>query len=166
LDERAERGGGVGAPGVEVATSLLFVAVGALALWDGRRIGAGWTADGPEAGYFPSLVALVLILASLVNIVQVLRGRGRGSRFATWPQLRLVLAVLAPAIVYVAAIPLAGIYAASALLVGYFMVALGGFSWRAAVPAGLAVAVAAFLTFEIWFLVALPKGPLETLLGY
>jgi hypothetical protein len=26
--------------------------------------------------------------------------------------------------------------------------------------------VAAFLIFEVWFLVPLPKGPLETRLGY
>jgi hypothetical protein len=37
-------------------------------------------------------------------------------------------------------------------------------------PATLSVAigvpVAMFLLFEIWFLVALPKGPLERMLGY
>jgi putative tricarboxylic transport membrane protein len=160
------RGRGVGVAGVEVVTSLLLVAIGAVALWDSRRTGAGWAGDGPQAGYFPFWIGLVLILASLGNLVQVLRGRAGGGRFASWSQLRLVLAVLGPAVAYVAGIPVLGFYAASTLLVAYFMVALGGFSWRAAVPTGAAVAVVAFLTFEVWFLVPLPKGPVETLLGY
>ena len=31
---------------------------------------------------------------------------------------------------------------------------------------GIAVALALFLMFEVWFLVPLPKGPVESLLGY
>jgi hypothetical protein len=30
----------------------------------------------------------------------------------------------------------------------------------------IAIPVATFLVFEVWFLVPLPKGPLETQLGY
>jgi hypothetical protein len=52
------------------------------------------------------------------------------------------------------------------MLVAWFMVRLGGFALWCAVPAGLATAVVTFVVFEIWFLVALPKGPLEEFLGY
>jgi len=86
--------------------------------------------------------------------------------FVTWPQLRSVLSVFIPTVVYVAAIPPLGIYLASAGLVIYFMMRLGDFTWRSAIPAGAATAIVAFLTFEIWFLVGLPKGPVEEFLGY
>ena len=55
---------------------------------------------------------------------------------------------------------------ASALLVAWFMVRLGGFPWWKAAGAGVATALVAFVVFEEWFLVALPKGPIETWLGY
>ncbi len=151
---------------MEIVTSLVIAGVGLLALWDSRRLGAGWGTDGPQAGYFPFLIAGFLVLASLGNLIQLRRQTEPGEAFLTRPQLGLVLTILVPAVVYVAAIPVVGIYAASAALVTWFMRMLGGFSWRAAVPTALGIAAAAFTTFEMWFLVPLPKGPLETFLGY
>ncbi len=163
---------GVRTVAVEAATSLLLAGLGAAAMWDSRRLGAGWGAEGPQSGYFPFWIGLVLLAASLGNLVLALRASSRGGAgkggglFVTWPQLRLVLAVLLPTALYVAAIPFAGLYLASAALVVWFMMRLGGFRWWSAVPAGLATALVAFVVFEMWFLVALPKGPIETSLGY
>ena len=58
-----------------------------------------------------------------------------GGLFVTWPQLRMVLSVLLPTALYVAAIPFAGLYVASALLVVWFMMRLGGFRWWTAAAA-------------------------------
>jgi hypothetical protein len=162
---------GVRTVAVEAATSLLLAGVGAAAMWDSRRIGAGWGAEGPQSGYFPFWLGAVLLAASLGNLALALRasrgaaGKG-GGLFVTWPQLRLVLSVLLPTALYVAAIPFTGLYLASAALVAWFMIRLGGFRWWTALPAGLATALVAFVVFEEWFLVALPKGPIETWLGY
>ena len=162
--------GGVRTAAVEAATSLLLAGVGAAAIWDSRRLGAGWGTDGPQSGYFPFWLGVVLIAASLGNLLLVLRARGGGAKgggiFVTWPQLRLVLSVLLPTVFYVAAIPFTGLYAASAVLVAWFMIRLGGFRWWVAVASGLATAAVAFVVFEEWFLVALPKGPVEAFLGY
>ena len=151
---------------VEAVTALPLAGIGAAALWDSRRIGAGWTEDGPQSGYFPFWVGVILVLASLGTLAQALRPGRQDGIFVTWPQLRMVLSVLVPTAVYVAVIPALGIHLASALLVACCMVALGRFAWWVAVATGLAVAVLAFVTFEIWFLVALPKGPVEEFLGY
>jgi hypothetical protein len=162
--------GGVTVRAAEVGTCLALAAIGGAAIWDSLRLGAGWGADGPRSGTFPFWIGAILVLASAGTLVRALRGAGRrgapGGMFVTWPQLRLVLSVLVPTALYVAAIPFAGIYLASAALVVWFMMRLGGFSWRSAVPAGIATAIVAFVVFEIWFLVALPKGPIEEWLGY
>ena len=86
--------------------------------------------------------------------------------FAEWSQLRQVLSVLVPTIVYVALVPYLGIYVASALLIAFFMRWFGKLCVAIAVAVAIAVPVLTFLMFEIWFLVPLPKGPLESLLGY
>jgi putative tricarboxylic transport membrane protein len=162
---------GVSIRAMEVATSLAFAFAGAAALWDSLRLGAGWGADGPQSGYFPFWIGLLLVLASAGNLVAVARAKARDADaepplFLSWEQARTVGTVFVPTLVYVAAIPFTGIYLASALLVAWFMVRLGGFgAWRA-IPAGAATALVTFLVFEIWFLVALPKGPLEEFLGY
>jgi putative tricarboxylic transport membrane protein len=162
---------GVRTTTAEAVTSLLLAGVGAAAIWDSRRLGAGWGAEGPQSGYFPFWIGLVLLAASLGNLALAFRARGGGAAeggglFVTWPQLRLVLSVLVPTAVYVAAIPFIGLYVASAVLVAWFMLRLGGFRWWTALGAGLAVALVAFVVFEEWFLVALPKGPVEAWLGY
>lgn len=156
---------------MEAITALLLAGVGALAVWDSRRLGAGWGADGPQSGYFPFWLGLALVLAGLALLAAALRppkaGRKAGSEpFLTRGQLRHVLAVLLPLVVYVAAIPFLGLYAASAVFVAYFMVAVGRFPPLVAIPSGLAVGLVAFVVFDLWFLVALPKGSIEDWLGY
>ncbi|WP_270937181.1 tripartite tricarboxylate transporter TctB family protein [Falsiroseomonas oryzae] len=167
---------GVSVRTMEIATSLCFAAAGAAAIWDSARLGAGWGADGPQSGYFPFWIGLLLVLAAAANLLPLARAaRARGedsggpdapAMFLTWEQARTVATVFIPTTIYVAAIPFTGIYVASAVLVAWFMARLGEFSvWRA-VPSGIATALVAFVVFEIWFLVALPKGPLEEFLGY
>jgi len=63
-------------------------------------------------------------------------------------------------------VPYTGIYAASALLIAFFMLWFGRYNWLFAIGIAVLVPVLTFLMFEIWFLVPLPKGPLENLLGY
>jgi hypothetical protein len=96
----------------------------------------------------------------------VLTGTDRGQLFAEWGQLRQVLSVLVPTIVYVALVPYIGIYVASALLIAFFMRVFGRYGWIVTAAVSVAVPILTFLMFESWFLVPLPKGPLESMLGF
>jgi hypothetical protein len=46
------------------------------------------------------------------------------------------------------------------------MIWLGKYSAVVAIPIAIAVPIFVFVTFERWFLVPLPKGPIEKLLGF
>lgn len=163
--QETEDRGAVGTRAMEVVTALVLMGIGAVALWDARRLGFGWSDDGPRSGTFPFWIALFLVSASALTLLRALR-RGDAGAFVTRAQLRRVLSVLVPTVVYVGVIFAVGLYVASALLVAYFMAVLGGFRLRAAVPAGVATAVVVFVVFELWFLVGLPKGPVEEWLGF
>jgi hypothetical protein len=163
-EDAAERGISIGL--VELVTAALLGAVGGLAIFDSLRLGIGWAEDGPQAGYFPFWLGLGLVLASLANAVFALRAGGGRKIFITWDQGRNVLSVLGPTLVYIILIEPFGIYLPSILLIVWFMLVLGDFRWPAAVGVGAAVAVLAFMTFELWFLVPLPKGPVEHALGF
>lgn len=152
---------------MEVAVALAILLLGVLVSWDSHRIGSGWGDDGPQAGYFPFYVGLILCAASVWTLLQtLLSGKGDGHIFVTYRKLRLVMSVFIPSAIYVAAIYFIGIYVASALFIGAFMYWHGRFPWLKIILVSVIVPVSMFLMFEVWFLVPLPKGPLEALIGY
>jgi putative tricarboxylic transport membrane protein len=151
----------------DIVVALILVGVGALVMTDSLRLGIGWGADGPRSGYFPFYTGLLIVLSSLGTIGLALFGRGKsGGSFVGRGQLRNVLKVFVPSAAYVALIGFIGIYVASALFLGAFMRWFGRFRWHTIIIVSIAVPFSLFLIFEIWFLVPLPKGPLEDLLGY
>lgn len=152
---------------IEVITAAVLFAVGAIVIYDSRRLGTGWTTDGPQSGYFPFYIGLMLCLSSVVIAFRTLSsGGGKREIFVDGKQTRQILTVLLPAAVYIGLIHVLGIYVASALYVTVFMTWLGRYSIARAALVGVGVGVLFFLTFEKWFAVPLPKGPLETMLGF
>jgi hypothetical protein len=145
---------------VFTAVFALIVIVGSL------RVGAGWAFDGPQAGFFPFYIGLFVLGASIINFVQVGFDGRRDRPFATWEQLGQVMAVVVPAGVYVGLVNWIGIYIASMLLIAFFMKWLGRYGWRMVLPIAIGVPLATFIVFERWFLVPLPKGPVEAWLGF
>jgi hypothetical protein len=150
----------------EVLVAAFLVAVALLVIGDSLRVGIGWAGDGPRSGYFPFYIGLALLGAAASVLFGALRRWRRAPPFAERAQLESVLAVLLPMAVYVAAIAWLGLYVPSALLIGWFMRRHGGFAWVTTAIVSAALPVAVFLVFERWFLVPLPKGPLEAWLGF
>ncbi|MEW6330775.1 MAG: tripartite tricarboxylate transporter TctB family protein [Pseudomonadota bacterium] len=158
---------GVSVKTMEIVVALLTLALGLVVIYDSRRVGAGWAEDGPQAGYFPFYIGVILCIASVWTLWRTLfSGKAAAGVFVSHKKLRLVLSVFIPSLIYVAAIWFIGIYVASAVFIGVFMYWHGRFAWTRIVPVSLSVPIAMFLLFEVWFLVPLPKGPLEALIGY
>jgi hypothetical protein len=151
-------------PEVIVAGVLLLLA--ALVIVDSLRSGIGWADDGPRSGYFPFRIGLLLAGASGFILLGQLWRWGRTSAvFAEREQLSMVVQVLVPIVLYVAAIAWLGIYVASVVLIGYFMRRHGRYGWALTAAVSVGVPIVFYAVFERWFLVPLIKGPLETLLG-
>jgi hypothetical protein len=168
MSETTEETGGTGPShrGVEIGVALFMALLAAIGIYGSVQVGIGWGSDGPRAGFFPFYVSLLIVISCVINLAQIFRSANDGELFAAWGQLRLVLAVVVPTAVYVLIIPYIGIYVASALLLALFMKWLGRYSWLLVLPVAVGMPILTFLMFEIWFLVPLPKGPLENFLGY
>jgi putative tricarboxylic transport membrane protein len=153
----------------EILVASLFLAFGALVVWESRRLGAQWASDGPQAGYFPFYIGAIICISAVANLYTAVAG-GDKSAFVRWGQLRMVLVVMVPSFVYVALIVnpwlSLGFYVASAIFIALFMRYLGKYGWGKIAAVSVGVVVAFFLMFEVWFKVPLPKGPLETALGF
>jgi putative tricarboxylic transport membrane protein len=168
MSEHSHTGGGGGPRHrtIEIALASATTLFGLIVIYGSIQAGITWGLEGPRAGFFPFYLGLLIVAASLVTIAQILLGANREKLFAEWVQLRLVLAVIVPAAIYVAVIPVIGIYVASALLILVFMLGVGRYNALLSVVVGLGLPLITFVVFERLFLIPLPKGPLEHLLGY
>lgn len=150
----------------EIAVALLFGALGGVVIHDSLRLGAKWASDGPQAGYFPFYIGVILCVSAAMILLRALTIRPEHNRaFVEVGQLKLVLTLLVPSAIYVALIAWIGIYVASILFVGFFMRRLGRYAWWMAGAVSAGNSVVFFFVFEVWFRIPLPKGPLEALLG-
>jgi putative tricarboxylic transport membrane protein len=152
---------------MELIVAGLLMLIASLVMYDSSRVGAGWAFDGPQAGYFPFYVSLIMFLASAATFTVNLFSRTPDlSNFVARPAFRQVLNVLVPTAVYLVVMYHLGIYVASALYIGFFMMWLGKYPIGKAAPIAIAIPLILFWLFEIAFLIPLPKGPLEAALGF
>ena len=152
---------------MDIITSLVFLAIAITVMVGSLKLGASWGADGPEAGYFPFYISLIILLSSTVTLYQaaIVNKHKKTESFVEKEPLKQVMAVLLPAIVFVLGVQLIGIYVSSALYIAIFMVWLGKYPIWKAIAVSVGVSVALYLMFEFWFQVPLPHGswfnPLE-----
>jgi hypothetical protein len=149
----------------DAVVAAVLLAAGLLVIVDSMRVGIRWADDGPQAGYFPFYVGVLLAFSSVWTLGAALLRRSGPRVFVTAGALRAIATMLVPTVVYVAILAWLGLYVASFLYIAFFMVAIGRYSWLRSVGVAAAVSVIAFLLFETWFRVPLPKGPLEAALG-
>jgi putative tricarboxylic transport membrane protein len=162
-DVSPRRDGGPDQRVMEIGVSLVTALFGAVVLVGSLQVGIGWGAEGPRPGFFPFYIGLLIIGSSAVNLVQM-GLTDRRSGFADWSQLRQVLLVFVPTAIYVVSILYVGMYLSSTVLIAVFMLWIGKYHWSLTAVISIGTSIVIYLMFEKWFLVPLPKGPLEELL--
>jgi putative tricarboxylic transport membrane protein len=149
----------------DLTTALVLIAGGALVIWDSLRLGIGWGTDGPQSGFFPFWLAVLLIVCCGAIAVQARRKAG-GAAFVTRERLKPVLTTLLPSMGFVVLTQFVGLYVATAVFMGFYMRWIGRYPWVPVALVSLLFPLLIFVVFERWFLVPMPKGPLEAWLGY
>jgi len=148
-----------------LVTASVLLLLGGVAIFDSVRLGIGWGTDGPKSGFFPFWLGLLLVVMCGAILVQAVR-RASTKPFVSREQLRPVLKVLWPATAMAVLTQVIGLYVASAVYLGFYMRWVGRHSWLAVIVLSISIPIATFFIFEKWFLVPMPKGPLEAWLGY
>ncbi|KWV52936.1 tripartite tricarboxylate transporter TctB [Bradyrhizobium macuxiense] len=154
---------------LEFATAILTGSFGVAVVIQSLDNGIGWSSAGVDPGTFPFLTGIVIVAGSLYNLV---RGALPAMSPANVPiaitsvELRRLAGLFVPAAIFVAAIPLLGIYIASALYV-FAVLAIPqhrSILWSIAIAA--ATSLALYVVFERMFQVELPHGWLTAALGF
>ena len=150
--------------------TFVYIALFGLALllgFDNWRTGMGWETEGPQAGYFPFYLSVILAIASLYGLIGIFLSRAVPSEtFVTRDQLRRVMQVFVPTLLFCLFTQWLGLYVASFILIAGFMWMVGRIALWKSVVTSLVFSLAMFVTFEIAFDVIMPKGPLEALFGF
>jgi len=149
----------------ELITASVLMLLGGIVIFDAVRLGFRWGADGPQSGFFPFWLALIMVVSCGIIFIQAAFDQTHKS-FVSREQLVPVLKVLLPAAAAVVLMQYVGLYVASAIYMGFYMRWVGRHSWLTVFVLAIGIPVATFLVFEKWFLVPMPKGPLEAWLGY
>lgn len=146
---------------MEMIVSLLFLIIGLVVIIGSVKLGANWGSEGPEAGYFPFYISLIILISSSVTLFQAYKNKEQSKEsFVDKEPFGRVVAILIPAAVYVLGVQLIGIYVASAIYIAIFMVWLGKYAIWKAVAVGLGVSISLYMMFEYWFQIPLPHGSL------
>ena len=152
---------------VEVVVYLLLVVLALVLGYDNWRSGMGWAKDGPQSGYLPFYLCVILAGASLYGLgVAFVRRTDAARMFVSRDQFRRVLQVFVPTALFCVLVQWLGIYVASLLLVAGFMRFIGRIAWWKSLLTSVLFVVILFATFDIAFDVIMPKGPLEAAFGF
>lgn len=150
---------------MEILVACLTAIAGVVVAGGSIELGFGWTDSGPDAGYFPFYVGLLLALAGFANAVwTVIVHRGETEVFLEQEQAMRLLGFFLPMAVFVAATLVLGLYVGAALYLFYVAWRQGKYNplWAAALGIGFAVFL--FVVFDVLFKVPLLKGPMEAFL--
>jgi hypothetical protein len=153
----------------DLIVATLFLAGALVIIGEGLRLGIGWSTDGPDPGFFVFYLGAALALSSAGVLAQAIWAADPPlyrKAFVAPGQFGSVAKVVVPATLLVVFTHWIGLYVAGALYMATYMRWIGRHSWLLIVAVSVGIPVAAFLIFEVWFLVPMPKGPLETYLGY
>ena len=157
----------VGTRSVDIVVYLMLLAFAAVFGFDNWRTGMSWEADGPQAGYFPFYLSVLLGAASLYGLVhKLLTESGPGETFVTGEQFRRVMQVFVPTLLFCVFMQWLGLYVASFVLITGFMWLVGRIALWKSLVTGFLFSIIMFITFDIAFDVIMPKGPLEAAFGY
>ena len=154
-----------------LVTAAALLLLSAIVIYDALRLGIGWGSEGPQSGFFPFWLAAILAMASLLIFIHALRSRTAGA-FVTRDRFAPVLKVLGPLTGFVLLTdppgPWSGLglYVAAGLYLGFYMRWVGRHHWATVAALAIAFPVLTFVVFETWFLVPMPKGPIEAWFGY
>ena len=138
----------------------LLAAFSATIIYGSLQLNVGWSSTGPEAGYFPLRLSVLLLIVSGLLLIQAVRQPVQGV-FVTGEQLRRVSSLLVPTVLLAFAAPFLGFYVASGLFLIYMCRWHGGFGWGRSFFIGVGTVVVLYAIFELWFSVPLARGPLE-----
>jgi hypothetical protein len=144
---------------VEIVVCLLLLALSVLVVMEGLRLGAGWNERGPQSGFFPFTLAVILIIGLVAVVIDSWRERDTRPFFEAPEEWIDLLKVGVPSGLAIALTPSLGLYITSGLYVFAFMAWYGRYAWRWALLGGVLTPLVLYLLLRYGFNIGMPMSP-------
>jgi putative tricarboxylic transport membrane protein len=135
-----------------------FVLLALLVIWQSVGLGPGWDESGPQPGFFPVSLAVLMGLGGIGVVSGSWRRDDPRPFFEARQEPIDLLKVGIPAAVAIAAVPHLGLYIVTVAYVGGFAAWYGGYRWYVTVPGAIAGAAMLYWGLERGFRIPLPKS--------
>jgi hypothetical protein len=143
---------------VEISVAVLLLALGALIFYESLQLGAGWGFSGPQPGFFPMALTVLILIGGVVVLVIAFRQTSTETFFEVSDEVVDLLKVGLPILVSVALLRLLGIYIVSGLYLGFFMMYYGKYKWWQALVAAVALPLILYLLLNQAFNLSMPRS--------
>jgi putative tricarboxylic transport membrane protein len=144
-----------------IGMALFLIAIGGIVLFDAIRLGYGWGMSGPDAGFFPFVLALGVLISSAIVLfkgIRVYKKEGPGERLIPEGGLKPILWVLLPSAGMVMLTALIGLHLAALCFLAFYMRAVGKIGWMKVALVSVFVPLGMYILFDKLFLIPLPQG--------
>lgn len=143
---------------VEIGVAALLLALGALIFYKSIELGPGWGFSGPEPGFFPLTMTVLIIVGCVIVLFAAFRQTSSETFFEVSDEVVDLLKVGLPIVVAVALLSPLGIYVVSGLYLGFFMMYYGKYKWWQALIAAALLPTILFLLLDQAFHLAMPRS--------
>ncbi|MGA7019896.1 MAG: tripartite tricarboxylate transporter TctB family protein, partial [Pseudolabrys sp.] len=74
MSDTTKESGGTGPShrGVEIGVAIAMAILALIGIYGSIKVGIGWGAEGPRAGFFPFYVSLAVLISCAVNLTKIL----------------------------------------------------------------------------------------------
>ncbi len=146
----------MGKPFAEKISGLIVFFLGITILWQGRHLSIG-NLHAPGPGFFPMLLAVVLMLLSLILVSSKMKNSGERITFSL-RHLGRVLMVFVALLVYFMFLEYLGFVIVSLFLMAFCFVWVAHQKWYAALFWAFVSIGLAYLLFDVLLKSSLPRG--------
>jgi putative tricarboxylic transport membrane protein len=144
----------------DILVAIILLGFGLVVVGDSLRLGSGWGADGPKAGFFPFVMAIIAVVGCLVIVRQAMTGTSsvKGSKlFVPSGGMKPVLTVFIPACGMILLTEIVGLYVAAMIYLVAYIKVVGGYRWRTVLLVSIPIPLI-YWVFEKIFLIPMPTG--------
>jgi len=145
----------------DIIVATILMCIGLLVLSDSLRLGSGWGMEGPRPGFFPFLMAVLVVGGCILIIRRAMTGKSsvKGEkRFVPPGGIRPVLTVFFPAMGMVIATEIVGLYLAAMIYLAAYIRGVGGYRWQTVLLISIPVPIIFYVVFDKMFLIPMPMG--------
>lgn len=143
---------------METVVAFVLVALGGLIISEAVHLGWGWGEQGPQPGFFPFTLAIIMTIAALGVLLKSWTTPDRQPFFEVQQEVVDLLKVGFPIFAAIVLLRWGGLYITSGLYLAFFMAWYGKFRWYEAIAGGIALPAVLWLVLRHGFNIAMPMS--------